>query len=165
VQEISLRDLGRSLASLLLGDRDDTWEQRLHDLFDALRAFQSVDSFDRSVETSTAYRNEAQNLVYGPIRHVVFGHTHLAKRVPLAGGGFYFNSGTWADVLELPRDILDATRRFAPLAELEQLVRDLVANDFSRYVVFRPTYVRIEQDLAGHSVRQELRDYSGVSVK
>ncbi len=165
VQEISLLDLGRGLASLLLGNRDDSWEQRLHDLFDAMRAFQNVDAFDRSVETNTAYLNEARNLAYGPIRHVVFGHTHLAKQVPLAGGGFYFNSGTWADVMELPRDILDTTRRFAPLAELEELMRDLVANDFSRHIVFRPTYVRIEQDLAGHSVGQQLLDYSGVSAK
>jgi hypothetical protein len=80
--------------------------------------------------------------------------------VPLRDGGFYFNSGTWADILELPREILDPTRKFGPLAELEQLVRDLAANDFSRYVLFRPTYVYIEQDLAGHSITHELRDYS-----
>jgi UDP-2,3-diacylglucosamine pyrophosphatase LpxH len=165
VQEISLLDVGRGLSSLLFGDRDETWEQRLHDLLDALRAFQSADSFDRSVETTAAYLNEARDLAYAPVRHVVFGHTHLAKQVPLTGGGFYFNSGAWADVLQLPRGILDATRRFAPLADLEQLLRDLVANDFSRYVVFYPTYVRIEQDSAGNTVGQELLDYSKESVK
>jgi hypothetical protein len=165
VQEISLLDVGRGLASLLFGDRDETWEQRLHDLLDALRAFQSADSFDRSMETNAAYFNEARDLAYGPVRHVVFGHTHLAKQVPLTGGGFYFNSGAWADLLQLPRGILDTTRRFAPLADLEQLLRDLVANDFSRYVVFYPTYVRIEQDSAGHTVGQELLDYSKESVK
>jgi UDP-2,3-diacylglucosamine pyrophosphatase LpxH len=158
--EISLLDRGRSFASLLFGDRDETWEPRLHDLFDALRAFQSTNSFDRSVETEAVYLDEARNLAYGPVRHVAFGHTHLAKQVPLRDGGFYFNSGTWADILELPREILDPTRRFGPLAELEQLVRDLAANDFSRYVIFRPTYVHIEQDLAGHSITHELRDYS-----
>jgi UDP-2,3-diacylglucosamine pyrophosphatase LpxH len=158
--EISVLDSGRSFASLLLGDRDETWEPRLHDLFDALRAFQSTNSFDRSVETEAVYLDEARNLAYGPVRHVAFGHTHLAKQVPLRDGGFYFNSGTWADILELPRAILDPTRRFGPLAELEQLVRDLAANDFSRYVLFRPTYVYIEQDLAGHSTTHELRDYS-----
>ena len=158
--EITLLDKGRSFASLLLGDRDETWEHRLHDLFDALRAFQSTNSFDRSIETEAVYLDEARNLAYGPVRHVAFGHTHLAKQVPLRDGGFYFNSGTWADILELPREILDPTRRFGPLAELEQLVGDLAANDFSRYVLFRPTYVYIEQDLAGHSITHELRDYS-----
>ncbi|RMH38580.1 MAG: hypothetical protein D6689_19140 [Deltaproteobacteria bacterium] len=28
-------------------------------------------------------------------RYVVFGHTHEAMRVPLEGGGVYFNTGTW----------------------------------------------------------------------
>jgi len=165
VREISLLNLGRSFASLLLGDRDETWDRRLHDLFDALRAFQGTNSFDRSVETKTVYLNEARDLAYGSVRHVVFGHTHLAKQVPLQGGGFYFNCGTWADMLELPREILDPTRRFGPLAELEQLARDLTANDFSRYELFRPTYVRIEQDRAGDSVAQQLCDHSKESWK
>jgi len=159
--EISLLDKVRSFASLLFGDRDETWERRLYDLLDALRAFQRTNSFDRSVETEAAYIDEARDLAYGPIRHVVFGHTHLAKEVPLPRGGYYFNSGTWADLLELPREVLDRTREYSPLAALEELVRDLVANDFSRYIVFHPTYIRFEQDEAGHSVSQKLCDYSG----
>jgi UDP-2,3-diacylglucosamine pyrophosphatase LpxH len=157
-QEISVFDKARGLAHLLFADHTETWEHRLHDLLDALRAFQNPNSFDRSVETATAYIEEARYLAYGPIGHVVFGHTHLAKQVPLPGGGFYLNSGTWADLLELPSNILDPTRRFAPLAELEELVRDLVANDFSRYVVFHPTYVYIQQDSKGRSSTVELRD-------
>lgn len=165
VSEISLIGKARSLFYLLSGERDETWEHRLHDLLDALRAFQGTNPFDRSVETQAVYIDEARNLAYGPVRHVVFGHTHLAKQVPLAGIGFYFNTGTWADLLEFPRDILDATRRFGPLAELEQLVRNLVENDLSGYVLFRPTYVRIEQDAEGRSVAHELRDYSGELVQ
>ena len=62
-------------------------------------------------------------------------------------------------MLELPRDILDPTKIYGPLGELELLVRDLVSNDFSRYILFRPTYVRFQQDAEGHSVTQELCDY------
>ena len=160
VREISLLDKARGFASLLFGDRDETWEHRLQDLIEALRAFQGPNSFDRSIETQAAYVNEARELAYGPVRHVIFGHTHLAKKVDLTDGRYYFNSGTWADLLQLPSDILDPTRRFGPLAELERLIRDLVANDFSSYVLFRPTYVRIEQDSEGHSVAVELRDYA-----
>ncbi len=158
-EEISLPGTARSFASLLMGDRDQTWEHRLHDLLDALRSFQNADSFDRSIETEAAYYKEAEDLAYGPIRHVVFGHTHLAKQVALPGGGFYFNCGTWADVLMLPRDILDSTRRFAPLAELENLVRGLCANDFSHDDMFQPTYVSMEQDHTGHSVAVDLCDF------
>jgi UDP-2,3-diacylglucosamine pyrophosphatase LpxH len=158
-EEISLLGTARSFASLLLGARDETWERRLHELFDALRSFQNADSFDRSIETEAAYYNEARDLAYGPIRHVVFGHTHLAKQVPLPGGGFYFNCGTWADLLMLPRDILDSTRKFAPLAELEHLVRGLCVNDLSRDDMFHPTYVSMGQDDTGHSVAVDLCDF------
>ena len=159
-QDISLLNAGGSLISLLMGDKNESWEHRLHDLFDALRAFQRENSFDRSVETEKVYIDEAQDLAYGPVRHVVFGHTHRPKQVKLTGGGYYFNSGTWADILELPPEVLDSTRRYASIGKLEEFIRDLSRNDFSRYVQFHPTYVRIEQDSAGNSVTQKLCDYS-----
>lgn len=160
VQNISLLGKARSFVSLLLADRDETWESRLSNLIDALRAFQHTNSFDTSVETEQAYFVEARDLAYGPVRHVIFGHTHLAKKVPLPNGGFYFNSGTWADLLELPPAILDPTRTFTPLGDLEQFMLELIDNDFSRHVLFRPTYVRIEQDDEGRSVAHELCAYS-----
>ncbi len=159
VQEIAVFDKVRTLWSLLKGKRDETWEGRLYDLRDALLAFQGEDCFNRAEETLKEYRDEAKNLAKGAIRHVVFGHTHLAKQVKLPGGGYYFNSGTWADLLELPRDILDTSRMLLPLADLEAFVRDLVKGDFTKYDTFRPTYVRISQDAAGNSLTADLCDY------
>lgn len=163
-EPIAARSFFRSFWSLLTGEKDETWESRLVDLFDALRAFERTNSFLRSEEPDSPYYKEATRLSSGTVRHVIFGHTHFAKAAVLKNGALYFNTGTWADILELPRDILDTTRTFLPLAELEQLVRDLMANDFSRHVAFRPTYVRIEQNAAGLSIAQELCDYTEGSI-
>lgn len=46
-----------------------------------------------------------QRLVRAPI--IVFGHSHAPERVPLDGGGTYFNTGTWASD--------DASRAFTHL--------------------------------------------------
>lgn len=162
-RDISAFDKARTFASLLFGHRDETWDHRLADLLDALRAFQGPNAFDRSQETEAIYKDEAHDLISGPVRHVIFGHTHLAKEVSM-NGGTYFNSGTWADLLELPPAILDKTRQFAPLAELESLVRDLMANNFSPYVLFRPTFVRLERDANGQSISYKLCDYAGGAV-
>ena len=162
-QNISLGSAARSLWALLRAPESQEWPARLPDLLEALRKAQSPSAFDRQHESATEYWDEAKALGRGPVRHVVFGHTHLAKQVnlPGSGRGCYFNSGTWADILELPRSILEENhRQLLPLAELETFVRDLVAQDFSRYTTFRPTFVRVEQDVAGQSVRADLCDYS-----
>jgi hypothetical protein len=36
--------------------------------------------------------------------HVVFGHTHLAKQIDLGDGRTYTNTGTWADLAQIPFD-------------------------------------------------------------
>jgi UDP-2,3-diacylglucosamine pyrophosphatase LpxH len=162
VRDISWLDKAGSFATLLTARSEQPWENRVYDLLDALRAFQGANAFDRTVESEAVYQEEADHLAYGPIRHIVFGHTHLARQIPLANAGFYFNSGTWADLLELPSDVLDPTRKFGPLATLEQFVRDLVENDFSSYTqMFRPTFVRFGQNENGSSLTHELCDYHG----
>ena len=149
----------QSFAALLFGNRDKSWDQRLMDLLDALRAFQSEDAFDWTIETDKIYEKEARRLAYGPIRHVVFGHTHLAKKIDLGDGRYYFNSGTWADLLPLPSAILDPTREYAPLAELEQLMKNLISQEYGEYAMFHPTYVHFVQDERGNSISHNLSGY------
>jgi len=156
---VSTRSKLRGFASLLFGERDETWEQRQMDLLDAIRAFHEQNAFDPAVETDVIYSDEAKRLAKGTIRHVVFGHTHLAKNVALPGGCFYFNSGTWADLLPLPSAILDKTREYAPLAELEQLMKNLVSQNYKDYQLFHPTYVRFQQHESGRSLSHELCNY------
>ena len=162
VRDISWLNKATSFATLLTAPDGQPWESRVYDLLDALRSFQGTNAFDQAVESEIVYQEEAGHLAYGAIRHVVFGHTHLARQIPLAHAGFYFNSGTWADLLELPPDILDPTRRYGPLSALERFVRDLVANDFSPYTqMFRPTFVRFGQNAMGSSLTHELCNYDG----
>ncbi len=158
--EISLLDQASTLLALLKGKPEECWdESRLFDLRDALLAFQGQNCFDQLKETDVKYLEGAEALAFEPIRHVVFGHTHLAKRVKLTRGGYYFNSGTWADLLELPRAILDQSRTLLPLADLKAFVKDLVIGDYTKHQIFHPTYVRFVQDTGGNSVEAKLVDY------
>ena len=130
------------MARLLVASSTDDHLPRLGALWAAFRSLQGDQSFDESVETASEYVDAAQALATNGVTHVVFGHTHMAKRIPLASGGFYLNSGTWADVMEFPRDLLSAPRDEA-LTRLGAFVQHLIDGDFSAYALFRPTYVRL----------------------
>ncbi len=64
---------------------------------------------------------------------VIYGHTHLAKRVDL-GGALYLNTGTWADLMTLPAHTLDlAADEPLVLSELAEFAEDLAHNQLDRY--------------------------------
>ncbi len=67
----------------------------------------------------------------GRIKVVVFGHTHEALKAEFAEG-VYVNSGTWANVIELPRK-----NDSSLLTWYDQLI------DNSFTVLSKPTYVRV----------------------
>lgn len=121
---------------------DGRLERRLPGLLDALRAARDDRSFDRSFETETAYLEAAQEHARNGFRYVVLGHTHLAKRVDLGDEKVYFNTGTWADLIQFPEGILDRKNPKA-LSELRAFVADLAARRFDRWIRFSPTYVRL----------------------
>ena len=91
---------------------------------------------------------------------IVYGHTHLPKRVPLFGrrtsggetierGAVYLNSGTWADLMAVPRDALCAPE--SPEAKgarqrLASFASDLAANRLDAWRRQFPTFVRIDLD-------------------
>jgi hypothetical protein len=79
---------------------------------------------------------------------VVFGHTHLAKQVPLAGGAVYLNTGTWADLMRLPAGLF-APDRGAARATLDRFVVDLQAGRHDAWLAFDPRYARLEVDAHG----------------
>ena len=104
----------------------DRWRARLADayrerqldlLLKVLRAYHAGQerAFDVGVESETYLRPAADAATRG-YEVIVYGHTHLAKRVPLAGRvtnsgtlvagtAVYLNSGTWADLMALPAGI------------------------------------------------------------
>jgi len=136
-------------------------ESRLPALLRALRALQNDRTFDRAYEPPSEYTRAAEQLAReGGFRHIVFGHTHLARDLPLAGGGRYLNTGTWADLVQFPKEIL-AGPQSAVRERLRGFCEDLAQSNFERYLVFLPTYARIDVDAEGCVARAALFDYTG----
>jgi UDP-2,3-diacylglucosamine pyrophosphatase LpxH len=98
-------------------------------------------TFDLESEAQD-YLRAAERLAEGK-RIVVFGHTHLAKRIPLAGKGLYLNSGTWCPVIELPMNAMSSEM---PLPErvrfLREFVNALQENDIGSKQYLKPTFVK-----------------------
>jgi UDP-2,3-diacylglucosamine pyrophosphatase LpxH len=146
-------------AALLFGRTSQPFEKRLPALGRAFRGLQDTDTFEIGTETATEYLDAARMLAdRGGFRYVVFGHTHQAKHVSLGEGRFYFNSGTWADVLRFPNEILKSEAEALPA--LQMFVAQMKAGDFSAWTLFRPTYVHIEVGDDGKVSNAELLTHS-----
>ena len=158
-----------SLVTLLVARPSDPVSSRLTTLLTALEGTRSDFSFDRQKEKEP-YRSAAQRLLAGGFQVVLFGHTHLAKEIKMAGGT-YINTGTWADVLPFPSTILDPdegstqqTAREVAAARLKRLddfVADMATARLGRYLRFIPTYARIELGEEGEVRKAQLREYRG----
>ncbi|WP_198032723.1 metallophosphoesterase [Mesorhizobium sp. WSM2561] len=148
-------DKALGVFDLVLGSESARLETRLGALLKAIRGLQKEDTFNESVETLTEYLNAARELTKGGFRYVVFGHTHQAKCIELDTGRWYLNSGTWADVLRFPIEIL-ASPEAEALSALRNFIDELKRGDFTRWTLFRPTYVRLDVDDAGNVTAAEL---------
>jgi UDP-2,3-diacylglucosamine pyrophosphatase LpxH len=122
-------------------------------LLSALRSWSKKDSITWNVEREAeAYEKPARALADRGAEVVVFGHTHLAKRVAL-GDKRYLNTGTWADLMRLGPDILEGDAA-AGEKELRGLLEKLRANDIGAMRRPVPTFARIEleDDCGGHRI-------------
>jgi UDP-2,3-diacylglucosamine pyrophosphatase LpxH len=129
-------------ARLLTAQSSKGIEGRLSALRCAMRGVQNEGNFDRTKELAAEYLTAAQMLTGTRFRYVCFGHTHLPKKVDLGNGRWYLNSGTWADMLEFPREVLIGQDANA----LSSFVDKMASGDFSPWTLFRPSYVRFEVD-------------------
>jgi len=76
-----------------------------------LRLLKALRRLNRSDETFNV--NHEREPYFGAARAaakrryklVVYGHTHIVKRVDLGGGATYLNTGTWADLIRLPTNL------------------------------------------------------------
>jgi UDP-2,3-diacylglucosamine pyrophosphatase LpxH len=83
-------------------------------LREALDGLDKDRSFDPSAEDDT-YR-ELDKLVGGDIDFLIAGHTHLERALKRRrGGGFYFNSGTWARLIQIPPELRQDPAAFTNL--------------------------------------------------
>jgi UDP-2,3-diacylglucosamine pyrophosphatase LpxH len=88
------------------------------------------------------YLTPAEGFKKRGFKVVVFGHTHLVKRVPLGDGAVYLNTGTWADLIRAPKAIWDDDAAGAEKI-LNEFVNDLERDEVSRWRRSIPTYARI----------------------
>jgi UDP-2,3-diacylglucosamine pyrophosphatase LpxH len=90
---------------------------------------------------------------------LIAGHTHLARTVSYRGG-YYLNTGTWADLMKIPRAI--PGQEFKDYARgLRNYLADLESCPFELRSFRRLTYVEIDLgDAAGpHPYRVRLREW------
>lgn len=142
-----------SLLTWLMNKSD---EQRLRQLHAALwRVSRKDQAFDPTKEDDE-YLNAARKLrSEGPARCVVFGHTHLPKQIR-EGELTYLNTGTWADVIRLPK----LTGNFAAdLVGLTPFVEAMANNTLDKYICRYLSFAEIELDAHGDVVKDngELR--------
>lgn len=118
----NLRKLAGRISCYLFDQSNffSTWrteDSRRKQLLAALRALRNDRSFHLDYE-SPEYLDAAKILARSRrFSTIVFGHTHLPKQLEIPNEGSsrvqYINTGTWADLIRVPKEILsdvDATR-------------------------------------------------------
>ena len=77
---------------------------------------------------------------------IIYGHTHLAKRVNLdKPGTLYLNTGTWADLMKIPDAVLGADEVLAR-KQLEIFLDDLGHGRLDAWRGQIPTFARLDFD-------------------
>jgi hypothetical protein len=119
---------------------------QLASLHRALRALVDKHTLTFAVDREDAeYLKPARARARAGFQLVVFGHTHLAKDVPLpAENGRYLNTGTWVDLMRIPDELFqsspEAQRSLAAFAEA------LAKNEIAPWRRRAPTYADILLD-------------------
>lgn len=132
--------------------------KKLQQLRIALRKVNDNATFDLTKESDN-YIKSAQELIdVGGFTAIVFGHTHLAKRIELEGAT-YFNCGTWADTLRLPKEVMDDDMAKSDDAILS-FINSMIKKDIEPYLFRCLSYVDASIDQNG-SVMAELCQYHG----
>ncbi len=126
-----------------LSEKARDWE--IGKLLEALKNFASEqrEAFDVNSEDET-YLRPARAAMDRGYKAVIYGHTHLVKRVRREGdGALYLNTGTWADLMKLPQGILDGDDR-AARAQLREFLADLKARRLDGWRRQLPTFARVD---------------------
>lgn len=105
----------------------------LRQLRKALRAYAAAheQAFDIGQEITT-YLDPARAAIERGFEVVIYGHTHLVKRVELPRGR-YLNTGTWGDLMRLPASVLAEGEDEGGMEELAALADDIAGNRLGRW--------------------------------
>ena len=109
------------------------------------------DVFEFAIDTGKA---DIGNLVEGG---QVF-HDDLAKNVALDDGAVYLNSGTWADLIRFPQDVIEGDKETA-IPKLREFVDQLQKGELAEWINFRPTYVRLDVGDDGKVTEAGVHEY------
>lgn len=122
-------------------------EREIDLLLEALRNFaeKQYQAFNVNHEDD-AYLEPVQDAMRRGFRLVIYGHTHLVKRVACDDGkALYLNTGTWADLMRLPEGILKDDEG-AARAQLKHFLSDLESRKLGGWRKQLPTFARVEFD-------------------
>jgi UDP-2,3-diacylglucosamine pyrophosphatase LpxH len=144
------------VGDLLAGARDAIDEKKRQLRRDALfKAFEKTlskhtDTFDTGREEAV-YLRAAQRSAKAGFKAVVYGHTHLAKRIAIGADSqsVYLNSGTWADLMRVPPAVWSVDKAAGRKA-MEAFVDDLENSRLGAWRRSCPTYARV--DLEGDTL-------------
>jgi UDP-2,3-diacylglucosamine pyrophosphatase LpxH len=138
------------------GVKETFKKKQLDLLLDVLRAFRGTNTraFDVGVEEEKYLQAATESAANG-FKVIVYGHTHLPKRISLAGrkssndvaigpGTFYLNSGTWADLMALPAGLLAPEKTKNARELLEIFANDLAHNRLESWRRQLPTFAAID---------------------
>jgi hypothetical protein len=152
-------DRALGMARMLLSSSTAAFDSRLPSLLAAVRALKNDTSMARDAECFTEYLDAATDLAKNGFDHVIFGHTHFARDVSLPAGARYLNSGTWADLIHFPSEILSGTEQQARDG-LRAFVEDMGKGRLRAWTAFTPTYVKITLADDGRVRDVSLHDYT-----
>jgi len=150
----------KSSASRLAGIRyGPAVEDRYRQLHAALKRLSGTDrSFDPSYEDDNYLAAARGTMQGGNFDAVMYGHTHLPKRIQVDERRWYLNTGTWADVMRVP-DII-AQDYAEALPELRTFVEAVRQNNFSRYVKRYLSFVEVVINLEERGRVEDAQLYS-----
>jgi len=145
-EEIGARESLKSWWHVYQAGQAEDRREQLRRLRKALQLYvQAQHETFATDEEHPKYLQAAEALAKRGFRAVVFGHTHLAKRVPMLGGAAtYFNTGTWAELMRIPDAVLaDSAGGDAVLADFVEALKD---NQLGAWRTLVPTFARIDLD-------------------
>jgi UDP-2,3-diacylglucosamine pyrophosphatase LpxH len=85
-------------------------------------------------------------------RIVLFGHTHLAKTIPIANGrGKYLNTGTWCPTIRIPAEFCQEDPSKEILENLGGFIKDLASNRLENWTTLQTIFAHIQISHDGQS--------------
>jgi UDP-2,3-diacylglucosamine pyrophosphatase LpxH len=154
-------DSALGLMRLLWDGHYHRFQKRLPALWHALRQLNGESPFDWRQPPDDEYGAAARALHGNGFALVLFGHTHLARAVDMANG-WYFNTGTWADLIPFPVHFLNLPRD-AGLVKLEQFCMDMKDRRLLPWLRFVPTYARVDLGEGDRLLQAKLRAFDGTA--